>query len=84
MSDVTRQDIAAAAADEARRLCAVLAKSQLETLVLASKGFTMSEIAEMQGITYLTAAEHAKEARRRLGVGSMIEAAVIATKAGLV
>ena len=78
-----REAAAADAANEARRLCATLTPAQRDELILACKGLKVQAAATVQGLSYHTVDRHRTALRKRLGVNSMVEAAVIAGKAGL-
>ena len=69
---------------EAKSLCAELTPRQREVLVFMCKGATRDDSARMLGIGRATLNSHMKAVLRLLDVGTTIEAAVIATKAGLV
>ena len=55
-----------------------------ETLVLTSKGFTVQEIARLEGISPRAVDARRERLYKQLDVGSAPEAAVIAAKAGIV
>jgi len=55
-----------------------------EVLTYLSKGFTIKEIAGLMGIKWFTVNDHIKAVYRKLNVSSRAEAAVLATKHGLV
>lgn len=69
---------------EARRLCAVLRPRQAEVLALVGKGLDFAEVARHLKLGKSTVDSHMKDARALLGVGTTIEAVVLAVKAGLV
>jgi DNA-binding NarL/FixJ family response regulator len=69
---------------EAADLCATLTPRQTEVLVLLAKGLTAQDIAVALGLKYFTAVQHKHAIYRALGVGTLAESSVIATKAGLV
>lgn len=60
-----------------------LTERQREILMLLGKGYPKSEIARRLGLGYFTVIDHCKAILRELEVGSVVEAAVIAAKAGL-
>jgi two-component system, NarL family, nitrate/nitrite response regulator NarL len=53
-------------------------------LTYLSKGFTIKEIAGLMGIKWFTVNDHIKAIYRKLNVSSRAEAAVLASKQGLV
>jgi DNA-binding NarL/FixJ family response regulator len=55
-----------------------------EVLTYLSKGFTIKEIANLMGIKWFTVNDHIKSIYKKLDVSSRAEAAVLATKQGLV
>ena len=55
-----------------------------EVLTYLSKGFTIKEIANLMGIKWFTVNDHIKSIYKKLDVSSRAEAAVLATKHGLV
>ena len=55
-----------------------------EVLTYLSKGFTIKEIANLMGIKWFTVNDHIKSIYRKLNVSSRAEAAVLASKQGLV
>ena len=55
-----------------------------EVLTFLSKGFTIKEIAGLMGIKWFTVNDHIKSIYKKLNVSSRAEAAVLATKQGLV
>ncbi len=61
-----------------------LTPRQTEVLTYLSKGFTIKEIAGLMGIKWFTANDHIKAIYRKLNVSSRAEAAVLASKQGLV
>ena len=71
------------ACDEAR-LMAALNDREREVVILAGKGLSNREIGEQIGLQACTVNDYMKRALRALDVGSRVEAAVIAAKAGLV
>lgn len=73
----------ALAADCAARVARLTFK-QREALVLAAKGFSTPEAARWLGVAPNTQQSHRRDLLARLEVDSMIEAAVLAAKAGLV
>lgn len=69
---------------EAFEACACLTTRQREILVLIAKGFTWQETAARLGITAGSLSQQKERICRHLGCDKTIEAAVIATKAGIV
>ncbi len=61
-----------------------LTPRETEVLTYLSKGFTIKEIASLMGIKWFTVNDHIKSIYRKLNVSSRAEAAVLATKHGLV
>ena len=61
-----------------------LTPRETEVLTYLSKGFTIKEIAGLMGIRWFTVNDHIKSIYRKLNVSSRAEAAVLATKQGLV
>jgi len=61
-----------------------LTPRETEVLTYLSKGFTIKEIAGLMGIKWFTVNDHIKSIYRKLNVSSRAEAAVLATKQGLV
>jgi two-component system, NarL family, nitrate/nitrite response regulator NarL len=55
-----------------------------EVLTYLSKGFTIKEIAALMGIKWFTVNDHIKSIYKKLNVSSRAEAAVLASKQGLV
>lgn len=55
-----------------------------EVLTYLSKGFTIKEIASLTGLKWFTVNDHIKSIYRKLNVSSRAEAAVLASKQGLV
>ncbi len=55
-----------------------------EVLTYLSKGFTIKEIASLMGIKWFTVNDHIKSIYKKLNVSSRAEAAVLASKRGLV
>lgn len=76
--------IRVADAAEAVRLCGTLTPREREILVLLSKGAVVKSVADMLGIGKSTVEVHSRAILQKLDAGRMIEAAVIAAKAGLV
>ncbi len=72
------------ACQEADQQMAALSERERECVVLAGKGLTDREIAAAVHLSFWTVAQYLKAAFRKLGVKTRTEAAVIATKAGLV
>ncbi len=64
--------------------CERLTPRETEVLTYLSKGFTIKEIAGLMGIKWFTVNDHIKAVYRKLNVSSRAEAAVLATKHGLV
>ena len=69
---------------EARALCARLTAREREVLVLACKGLTHAEIAQALGKGKSTIEAHVSNLLAKLDGVRLVEAAVIATRAGLV
>lgn len=82
-ADIAKGKARAASVDEAIKLCATLTPRQRECVVLACQGLQSSEIAAALGIATKTVEMQRYWAFQRLGVNSMAQAAVLATKAGL-
>lgn len=61
-----------------------LTPRETEVLTFLSKGFTIKEIAGLMGIKWFTVNDHIKSIYKKLNVGSRAEAAVLASKHGLV
>jgi len=61
-----------------------LTPRESEVLTYLSKGFTIKEIAGLMGIKWFTVNDHIKSIYRKLNVSSRAEAAVLASKQGLV
>ncbi len=61
-----------------------LTPRESEVLIYLSKGFTIKEIASLMGIKWFTVNDHIKSIYKKLNVSSRAEAAVLATKQGLV
>ena len=61
-----------------------LTPRESEVLTFLSKGFTIKEIASLMGIKWFTVNDHIKSIYKKLNVSSRAEAAVLATKQGLV
>jgi len=61
-----------------------LTPREIEVLTYLSKGFTIKEIAGLMGIKWFTVNDHIKSIYRKLNVSSRAEAAVLASKQGLV
>ncbi|MCE2909762.1 MAG: LuxR C-terminal-related transcriptional regulator [Betaproteobacteria bacterium] len=61
-----------------------LTPRETEVLTFLSKGFTIKEIASLLGIKWFTVNDHIKSIYRKLNVSSRAEAAVLASKQGLV
>ena len=61
-----------------------LTPRESEVLTYLSKGFTIKEIASLTGIKWFTVNDHIKSIYKKLNVSSRAEAAVLATKQGLV
>ncbi|MBL0147578.1 MAG: response regulator transcription factor [Ideonella sp.] len=61
-----------------------LTPRETEVLTYLSKGFTIKEIASLMGIKWFTVNDHIKSIYKKLNVSSRAEAAVLATKHGLV
>ena len=61
-----------------------LTPRETEVLTYLSKGFTIKEIASLMGIKWFTVNDHIKSIYKKLNVSSRAEAAVVASKQGLV
>jgi two-component system, NarL family, nitrate/nitrite response regulator NarL len=61
-----------------------LTPRESEVLTFLSKGFTIKEIAQLMGIKWFTVNDHIKSIYKKLNVSSRAEAAVLASKQGLV
>lgn len=61
-----------------------LTPRESEVLTYLSKGFTIKEIAGLMGIKWFTVNDHIKAIYKKLNVSSRAEAAVLASKEGLV
>jgi len=61
-----------------------LTPRESEVLAYLSKGFTIKEIASLMGIKWFTVNDHIKSIYKKLNVSSRAEAAVLASKQGLV
>ena len=61
-----------------------LTPRESEVLTFMSKGFTIKEISNLMGIRWHTVNDHIKSIYRKLNVSSRAEAAVVASKHGLV
>lgn len=61
-----------------------LTPREIEVLTYLSKGFTIKEIANLMSIKWFTVNDHIKAIYRKLNVSSRAEAAVLASKQGLV
>ncbi len=61
-----------------------LTPREVEVLTYLSKGFTIKEIASLTGIKWFTVNDHIKSIYKKLNVSSRAEAAVLASKQGLV
>lgn len=61
-----------------------LTPRETEVLTYLSKGFTIKEIAHLTGIKWFTVNDHIKSIYKKLNVSSRAEAAVFASKQGLV
>jgi two-component system, NarL family, nitrate/nitrite response regulator NarL len=61
-----------------------LTPREREVLTFLSKGFTIKEIANLMSIKWFTVNDHIKAIYRKLNVSSRAEAAVLASKQGLV
>ena len=61
-----------------------LTPRETEVLTYLSKGFTIKEIASLMGIKWFTVNDHIKSIYKKLNVSSRAEAAVLASKRGLV
>ena len=64
--------------------CERLTPRETEVLTYMSKGFTIKEIANLMCIRWFTVNDHIKSIYKKLNVSSRAEAAVLASKQGLV
>lgn len=69
---------------QAAILCNTLSKMERDVLVLIAKGYVSREVGALLGKNYKTVERYRSDIMTKLDVGSTIEAAVIAAKAGLV
>lgn len=69
---------------EARAACALLTDSQRSTLVLLAQGLSRKEVGEHVGRAPVTVDNWVRDGLATLGVDTVIEAAVLLTRAGLV
>ena len=69
---------------DAAALCALLTDREREVLVLTAKGLNSHEIGAMLRRSHRTVETYRGAVLQKLDVGSAIEAAVIAAKAGIV
>lgn len=79
VAPVAAATVAPAALDHER-----LTPRESEVLTYLSKGFTIKEIASLMGIKWFTVNDHIKSIYKKLNVSSRAEAAVLASKQGLV
>jgi DNA-binding NarL/FixJ family response regulator len=70
--------------DEAKQLMRNLNRPERDVVVLLSKGLSIREVGAFLDMPMNTAADHRRNAFRKLDVHTAVEAAVVATKAGLV
>ena len=70
--------------DQQTGLLERLTPRESEVLTYLSKGFTIKEIASLMGIKWFTVNDHIKSIYKKLNVSSRAEAAVLASKQGLV
>ena len=61
-----------------------LTPRESEVLTYLSKGFTIKEIANLMGIKWFTVNDHIQSIYKKVNVSSRAEAAVLASKQGLV
>jgi DNA-binding NarL/FixJ family response regulator len=80
----TDANIRQADALQAAILCNTLTQLERDVLVLSAKGFGSREVGALLGKNYKTVDRYRSDIMAKLDVGSTIEAAVIAAKAGLV
>jgi len=69
---------------QAAILCNTLSKMERDVLVLIAKGYVSRGVGALLGKNYKTVERYRSDIMTKLDVGSTIEAAVIAAKAGLV
>ncbi len=72
------------ASRSAAEICGRLSPRQREVLMLSCKGLTTRQVADMLHISGTTVEEHKYAIYKKMDVHTMVEAAVIAAKAGLV
>jgi two-component system nitrate/nitrite response regulator NarL len=84
MSVASPTSAAATATMLATADCERLTPRESEVLTYLSKGFTIKEIAALMGIKWFTVNDHIKSIYKKLNVSSRAEAAVLASKQGLV
>ena len=70
--------------DEARQLMRRLNRPERDVILLLAKGLSIREVGDFLDMPMNTAADHRRNSFRKLEVNSAVEAAVLATKAGLV
>ncbi len=83
-AQATQSGAPAAAVSPAALDCERLTPRESEVLTYLSKGFTIKEIASLMGIKWFTVNDHIKSIYKKLNVSSRAEAAVLASKQGLV
>jgi DNA-binding NarL/FixJ family response regulator len=81
---IAQQRVAVDARHAARDTCRALTRREKEVLVLTCTGLLQKEVAAQLGLSKRTVECTLVRARERLGVDTLIEAVVMATKAGLV
>lgn len=67
-----------------RRLIAALSSGELDVLMLSCRGMSAKEAADARGTLTATVRTQRRKVVQKLGVSTLIEAAVIAAKAGIV
>ncbi|MAA74952.1 MAG: DNA-binding response regulator [Salinisphaeraceae bacterium] len=70
--------------DAAQQAAEQLSPRETETLLLIAKGYRLNEVADSMGVTRNTAAGYIKNVYRKLEISSRAEAALAASRMGLV
>ena len=81
---MTAEDAQRTAAADAAALCALLTDRERDVLILSAKGMNAHEIGRMFSRSHRTVEHYREAVLQKLDVGTIIEAAVIAAKAGIV
>lgn len=79
-SSMSLDELLAEQAEAAREL-ACLSPKQRTALILAAKGYRSEEIGQQTGVTAATVRYTLEEVRRKLDMGTTMEAVVLATRA---